>query len=151
MQSGDTEEVVKDALYQFGEKLVHTIASRNGEGAAILTLSGDLGAGKTALVQSIASALGITEPVVSPTFVIMKQYATVHEHFDTLVHIDAYRIDNITELLPLHFEALLEEARTLICIEWPERIASAIPSVHHHVSLSIVDDTTRRIRYDYKH
>ncbi len=94
--------------------------------ATILTLSGELGAGKTALTQAIGKKLGVTQGIVSPTFVIMKQYQTPGGPFTSLIHIDAYRIEDEKELLPIRFEELTKQGNTLIIIEWPERITGAL-------------------------
>ncbi len=90
--------------------------------ATVVGLSGDLGAGKTTLIAALANILGVSGTVVSPTFVIAKFYELADTRWDTLVHIDAYRIESDTELGPLGWETLLGQARTLIVIEWPERI-----------------------------
>ena len=96
--------------------------------AAVITLTGDLGAGKTTLTQELAKHLNISEPVVSPTFGIMKVYELEHnQDFDQLVHIDAYRIESIDEVGPLRFEELFKQPRTLVCIEWPDKIAELLP------------------------
>jgi len=116
-------------------------------GATILTLTGDLGAGKTTLVQALARALGVTEVVTSPTFVVMKSYETTHPTFTTLIHIDAYRIDDVSELSPLNFNQVLDSPHTLVCLEWPERIASAIPNRVQAVSLEANPDGSRTITY----
>lgn len=94
--------------------------------ATVLCLQGDLGAGKTTLTQSLAAAIGVTDTVVSPTFVIAKFYEA-RNVFETLIHIDAYRIESLDELGPIGFAAMLKMPRTLIVIEWPEKISSAIP------------------------
>lgn len=96
------------------------------EHATILSLSGELGAGKTALTQAIGKKLGVTQGIVSPTFVVMKQYHTPGGLFTSLIHIDAYRIEDEKELLPIRFEELTHQGDTLIIIEWPERIAGAL-------------------------
>lgn len=95
--------------------------------ATIIGLSGDLGAGKTTLVQALAKALGITETVTSPTFVIAKWYETNTSTWKTLIHIDAYRIEDEQELNPLGWEDMINTHETLIVVEWPEKIAGAIP------------------------
>lgn len=95
--------------------------------AAVLALSGDLGAGKTTFTQVLARALGVTEPVISPTFVIMKGYALEHADFDTLIHIDAYRLESPEELAVLGFARILAEPRTLVVLEWPERVRELVP------------------------
>ncbi len=95
--------------------------------AHLITIQGDLGAGKTALTKQIAHVLGIKESVTSPTFVIMKMYAIEHHSFlDRLIHIDAYRIESDDELRVLGFDEICADPKTLICLEWPERLQSSL-------------------------
>ncbi len=108
--------------------------------ATVIGLSGELGAGKTTLVQSLAVALGVAERLVSPTFVIAKFYETKHDTFKQLIHIDAYRIESVDELVPLGFENILASPHTLVLIEWPERIATAISSGAHFFQLDHEDN-----------
>lgn len=97
-------------------------------GATIIGLVGDLGTGKTTLTQAIARTLGITETVVSPTFMIAKFYPTSSAYpWRQLVHVDAYRIDEEKELDPLGWDTLLQTSETLIVVEWPERIKGRLP------------------------
>jgi len=115
-------------------------------GAAVITLTGDLGAGKTTFTQQLAQHLGVTEPVVSPTFGIMKSYMLFdHEYFDQLVHIDAYRIEEISEAGPLRFAELFQAPRTLVCLEWPAIIADLLPVEHVAVTLSIAAGEERSV------
>ncbi len=94
----------------------------SGPKATIVGLSGDLGAGKTTLVKSIAKLLGITETITSPTFVIAKWYETQNEKFQKLIHIDAYRIEDAKELEVIGWESIKNEPNTLVVIEWPEKV-----------------------------
>jgi tRNA threonylcarbamoyladenosine biosynthesis protein TsaE len=113
-------------------------AVEHSESASLVTLTGDLGAGKTTFTGQLAGYLGVTEPVVSPTFGIMKSYELLdHSDFDRLVHIDAYRIEDISEIGPLRFAELFQTPRTLICLEWPEQIASVLPKQKVAVTLEI--------------
>jgi len=98
------------------------------DGAYTVTLSGELGAGKTALTQMFARKLGVTDHVTSPTFGIMRSYETADEKFKTLVHIDAYRIEDEKEVEVLHIPELFEQPHTLVCIEWPEHVKGVVPS-----------------------
>ena len=89
----------------------------------VLWLSGDLGAGKTSLAQGIAAGLGIADPVTSPTF------SLVHDYDDgrlPLVHLDLYRLEPSVEAPPDLAEAW-ERPDALVLVEWPERLASALP------------------------
>jgi tRNA threonylcarbamoyladenosine biosynthesis protein TsaE len=118
--------------------------------ATVVALHGDLGAGKTTLVQAVARTLGIVETVTSPTFVVMKHYGTEHADFTTLVHIDAYRIETDDEMRPLGFTQLLMTPHTLICIEWAERIANLLPDTTMHITLELNPDGTRTLTYGNK-
>lgn len=81
-----------------------------GETATVIALSGDLGAGKTTLTQELARQLGVTDTVISPTFVIMKEYAITRGPYTQLVHIDAYRLESAAELERLGWRDLLRDA-----------------------------------------
>lgn len=111
------------------EKALSLLKERSVESkASVLALSGTLGAGKTAFTKKLGEILGVQEVVTSPTFVVMKQYDTnTKELFDFLVHIDAYRIEDEDEMRVLRFGELLQTPRTLICIEWAERIQTLLP------------------------
>jgi tRNA threonylcarbamoyladenosine biosynthesis protein TsaE len=115
-------------------------------GAALIALAGDLGAGKTTFTQQLAAQLGVTETVVSPTFGILKKYdVPEHSHFDTLFHIDAYRIEHISEAGPLRLDELFLTPRTLVCLEWPEQIAEILPAVKMQVQLEITENESRKV------
>jgi tRNA threonylcarbamoyladenosine biosynthesis protein TsaE len=147
------EIIVKDLveLEKFAGELLREILSKkqSENKATIIALTGDLGAGKTALVQLIAKELGITEIITSPTFSIMKLYAiTPDNNFAKLVHMDAYRIEDISELRPLRFEEIINDKNNLICIEWPEKIQNVLPSNILNLSIKILPDESRLITYN---
>ncbi|MEK7463726.1 MAG: tRNA (adenosine(37)-N6)-threonylcarbamoyltransferase complex ATPase subunit type 1 TsaE [Patescibacteria group bacterium] len=114
------------------------------DGATIVGLYGNLGAGKTAFTQAVARELGIMEPTTSPTFVIEKFYETKHPFFKRLIHIDAYRLDAGRELQALDFEKLVENHNNLILIEWPENVKEILPENHLKIHCEFVDETTRK-------
>lgn len=116
----------------------------------VLALSGDLGAGKTTFMQALAKQLGITESVISPTYVIMKRYSVPEEAvevFKTLVHMDVYRIDDSAEMGPLHFYEILAQKDTVVCIEWAEKIQSLLPTHTLHMSIATTGESTRDISF----
>ncbi|MEB3311118.1 MAG: tRNA (adenosine(37)-N6)-threonylcarbamoyltransferase complex ATPase subunit type 1 TsaE [Snowella sp.] len=87
----------------------------------IVLLQGDLGAGKTTLVQGIGEGLGITDPIVSPTFTLVNEYA---EGRIPLYHFDLYRLEpiEVTSLYLNHYWEGEEFPLGLVAIEWPERL-----------------------------
>jgi tRNA threonylcarbamoyladenosine biosynthesis protein TsaE len=119
--------------------------TRKVTGARVLALHGNLGAGKTTFAGYVARSLGIIEDVVSPTFVIMKKYTTDSALYDTLVHIDAYRIESITEATQLRFGPIFADSRTCVVVEWPEHIKEFLPADTQHITLAYIDDTHRDI------
>ncbi len=116
-------------------------------GAMVVALLGELGTGKTAFVQQVAYVLGVVDSITSPTFVIQKSYTTSDEDFKTLVHIDAYRIEDLKELSVLGFEKLLQKPHTLVLIEWANRIESLLPTDALCVSFLHEDGEMRRVEY----
>ena len=135
-------------LAKCAEKIIADISAS--DITHVMTLSGELGAGKTAFVKECARILGVTHTITSPTFVVMKSYEIpTHTRFTTLAHIDAYRIDAEDEMRVLGFESLLTDTQKLLCIEWPEKIASLIPSDAYRILLTLQPDGTRNIQYGY--
>jgi len=93
----------------------------------VLLLRGNLGAGKTCLVQGLAAALGITEPVTSPTFALAQHYRAPDGR--ALVHLDLYRLEHPASADEL-FHQEREEAEAigaLMAVEWPERMSLTPP------------------------
>ena len=107
----------------------------------VVLLSGDLGAGKTTLVQGFARGLGVTEPVVSPTFILVRTY---HGRL-TLVHADAYRMDNLREVTDLDLPELLDDGGVAL-VEWGDVIAPVLPADYLEIRLEFGDgDDDRHI------
>ena len=96
----------------------------------VVLLSGELGAGKTVLVQGIAAGLGVAEPATSPTF------ALLHEHEGAelrLLHADAWRLSSPAEAGDLALAEEVGDGRTALVVEWGERAAPAVPGEHLRV------------------
>jgi tRNA threonylcarbamoyladenosine biosynthesis protein TsaE len=106
------------------------------QGATILALQGNLGAGKTTFVQALGKKLGVQDTMQSPTYVLMKSYTTTHPQFKTLIHIDAYRLEQPEEFAALKPETFLHDPSTLVCIEWPEKAGALLPTPHLAIRFS---------------
>ncbi len=144
----ETRQYTQVELNDVAKKLLmHASESSGTTQATVLALSGNLGAGKTTLVKEFASVLGVEEQITSPTFVVMKRYQTTYPVFLELIHIDAYRIEEVGEMEVLGFQEWLKKPQALICIEWPEKICSLIPASAIDVALEVVDENTRKITY----
>jgi tRNA threonylcarbamoyladenosine biosynthesis protein TsaE len=118
--------------------------------ARVITLSGELGAGKTTFSQFFAQALGVLETLTSPTFIIYKEYSlSENSLFDTLIHADAYRLESAQELTTHGFLSLLHNPLNVAIIEWPEKVEGLLSNIPHlAVTLSVIDADHRRIQYD---
>jgi tRNA threonylcarbamoyladenosine biosynthesis protein TsaE len=91
----------------------------------VLCLMGELGAGKTCFVQGLGQGLGITEPIVSPTFIRVREYQSRSDHFP-LYHIDLYRVASGEEALAWGLEEYLY-GEGVCAVEWAERIEGFLP------------------------
>ena len=137
-----TEEIIThnaEETRQFGRDLANRL-----QPGTLLTLSGELGAGKTTLTQGIAEGLGVPEGVTSPTFVIIIE----HEGNIPLLHLDAYRLESLC------FDAIresgvpefLDRDDAIKVVEWPQRIADFLPVPDVAVEIRPGDgDNDRRI------
>ena len=115
------------------------LASQLSAGSVVL-LSGDLGAGKTALVRGLAEGLGVSaEDVSSPTFTIMQEYRGGRI---TLFHVDLYRLNDPREIDDLGLDEIA--ANGVLAIEWAERLPDA-PADAVRVTLEHAGDTERRV------
>lgn len=117
--------------------------------ATLVTLSGELGAGKTAFTKAIAHALGVEDIVTSPTFVLEKIYQLGGKasKFKRLVHIDAYRLEKGADLASLGFDELMQDTGNLILLEWPEKVADTLPQPTVKISMVVQSDNSRTISY----
>lgn len=128
-------------------RLVNSLAPSL-QGATLITLSGELGAGKTAFTKAVARALGVEEVVSSPTFVLEKIYLLPDiQPFRRLIHIDAYRLENGNGLDVLGFDEIMKDTSNLILLEWPEKVAGATPNPSESISLTVNADGSRTIIY----
>ena len=113
----------------------------------VILLDGELGAGKTCFVRGLCEGLGGDPTQVnSPTFVIMQEYEV--DGGIRLVHIDAYRLSGAEELDTIGWDELLSDPLTIIAIEWPTKIADALPEHALTVSIEHLKEHERSLTID---
>lgn len=104
--------------FALGEKAVLQFQS---EQALLFVLQGELGAGKTTFAQGFAAGVGITDRIISPTFLIVKSYPVPFTE-RTLYHIDCYRLGNLQDLTELGWQEIMMNPQHIVLLEWPERV-----------------------------
>ena len=117
------------------------------KGGEILSLEGDLGAGKTVFAKGIAKGLGIKKIIKSPTFVLMRVYplplprlrkAGINKNINNLVHVDAYRVNDYKELENIGLEEYFDN-KNIIAIEWGDKFLKNYPIKVKRIKFEIKD------------
>jgi tRNA threonylcarbamoyladenosine biosynthesis protein TsaE len=115
---------------------------RSANAPLMITLTGDLGVGKTTLVQAICAGYGVEEPVTSPTYALVHKYSSPKSD---VYHIDLYRLDDPMQLTNIGWDDIVAE-HALIMVEWPERAGARIPRDHLPIDIDYVEgDPDHRI------
>lgn len=109
----------------------------------LVCLDGELGAGKTTLVQGMAAGWGSTDQVSSPTFVIVNLYRRTDEQ--RFAHLDAYRLEGGGEADVLDLDELLTNGP--LVVEWAPRIITALPEENLYIQMSYVEEEQRRMKF----
>src|SRR5699024_9995725 len=117
------------------EKLLEKASSRT------FLFYGQVGAGKTTLIKSLAKQLGVTDTINSPTFSLVNEHITASS--EKLYHFDLYRLNSIEEALDIGIEDYLD-SDAWIFIEWPERIIPLLVASFHKIEI-IRQDTGQRL------
>lgn len=110
---------------EFGQKLATHL--KRGECARIICLYGELGSGKTTFVQGLAQGLGITNRLLSPTFIIVRRYQ-LQDQGKFFYHLDLYRLSQIKELEGLGLTEIFSDKNSYVVIEWAERLGELLPA-----------------------
>jgi tRNA threonylcarbamoyladenosine biosynthesis protein TsaE len=124
-------------LEEWGEELGRAAAA-----PLLVTLTGELGVGKTTLAKAICRGYGVKEDITSPTYALVHQYAAERS---PVFHIDLYRLDSSDQLTNLGWDEIVA-SHALVLVEWPERGGDRIPANHLPLDLDYVPgDPSRRI------
>lgn len=129
--------------FDFGRQL-----GKNCRGGEVFVLIGDLGAGKTKLIQGLAAGLGVRESVNSPTFNILKLYkiAESRRAVKEFCHIDAYRLRAAADLAALGAVEYFYSPDTVTAIEWADRVRSLWPTGAKLIQIRALSDVSEQKR-----
>lgn len=109
-------------------------------GGEVLLLFGNLGSGKTTFVQGLAEGIEIKERIISPTFIIVREYKGIDKK---LYHIDLYRIENSKEIDGLGLYEILNDRENIVAIEWAEKLESLPKGIR--IYFEYISENERRI------
>lgn len=138
-------------------KIFKKFSEQKREGALVFALGGELGTGKTKFTQGVAKFLGIKRNITSPTFVLMKHYYFGKNlltrkkklismcYFESLYHLDCYRLYSSKELLDLEWTKIISNPKNIVFVEWAEKIKDILPLNTIYVTIKDKGDDKREI------
>lgn len=126
------------------KKFAKTLAADFKRGG-IVALSGKLGSGKTTFAQGFAKGLGIKGKIISPTFLIIRQYK-IPKQTNFFYHVDLYRLENIS-LKALGLEEIFQDPTNVVLIEWAEKIGNHLPKSVKRIGLRRISNDLHEIRF----
>lgn|SRR5690554_8208882 len=103
-----------------------------------------MGGGKTTLIKTLAKVLGVKEVATSPTFSIVNEYQATN---DTIFHFDLYRLNNEKEAFDMGLDEYFYNNNWCF-VEWPQLIETIIPVQFHRITISIIDENTRELKFE---
>lgn len=138
-----TQKIITHSIVET-QKIAQNLAQKYQNGA-IIALSGPLGAGKTTFVQGFTKALKIKQRIISPTFILMREYNIPNYREGKLYHIDLYRLEKDIEIKMLGLEEIMNNPHNIILIEWAEKLTSLSSYQTVKISLQPVTEKERQI------
>lgn len=114
----------------------------------VFALIGPLGAGKTTFTQGFAQALGISQRLISPTFIVMRQYDIPHKKTGKLYHLDLYRLEKIEQMEDLGISEIFENPQNIILIEWAEKLKHLLPQKAIKITFKHLSEDKRQIEIE---
>lgn len=133
------------ALDESRVRRLATICAKLLQPGDVVSLEGDLGSGKTFFVRHVAAALGIRDPITSPTFVLQKIYTLPApvRGIATLIHYDVYRLATYDELAEIGFEEI--PPGTVVFVEWGDRFLDRFPTLSLRIRFEITTEDRRDV------
>lgn len=116
------------------------------KGGGVLCLYGDLGSGKTTFLQGLAKGLGICERILSPTFILVRQYPLPKAlGLHSFYHIDLYRVEGAMDAEGLGLKDFWGDDKNIVAIEWSEKIEELLPKKRINIHFEYVSEDERKI------
>lgn len=125
--------------------------SKSLQSGNVVCLYGELGSGKTTFVKGIAKGFGITNRILSPSFILVRQYQILNEKIkkesgiNNLYHLDLYRLNSESEVRNIGIEEFLSDQGSVIVIEWSERGFGLLQKRNYDIHFELTDEFTRKI------
>jgi len=113
-------------------------------GGSIVALEGELGSGKTVLAQGIGQGWGALDPLLSPTFILIRRHQRAHDR-QQLYHIDLYRLESPLEIEDLGLEEILGAPEAITIVEWSDRHPDFFPPERLQIQLRWLDEYRRAL------
>lgn len=112
--------------------------------STVISLTGQLGAGKTTFVQGFAKGLNIKDKIISPTFVLIRQHSIPHTN-GHLYHIDLYRLEDTSQITHLGLEEIIKNPENITIVEWAEKAEKLLPKNTVKINIEKIGQDQRRI------
>ncbi len=120
---------------------------------SVITLQGELGAGKTTFTQGFARGLGIKQKIISPTFIIMRKYdidvKSKKNNIEDFYHVDLYRLENERNIAGTGLLEVINDNKSIVVIEWAEKMGNLLPEKRIDVTFKYLSEREREITVSY--
>ncbi len=126
------------------QKIAADLAQKYQNGG-IIAFSGPLGAGKTTFIQGFARGLGINDRLISPTFIVMRQYDIPKNPQGKLFHIDLYRFEDEVDIEGTGLSEIFANPNNIVLIEWAEKLGKSLPQQAMQIKIKLTSGNTREI------
>ena len=131
------------AVHAFADSLFERTPKH--KGALVISLDGELGAGKTTFVQEFARVLGARGRILSPTFIVARSHELTKGQWEVLHHVDVYRFESPSELDPIGWKEMVRDAHAIVCVEWGSKIIKALPKKRIDILIEGGEKSSERI------
>ena len=116
-------------------------------GINVISVKGEMGAGKTTLIQGVGKSLGISKNLQSPTFILVRSYEIKSGPWSKLYHVDLYRLEGVSEIKSTDLAELWSDPKSLVVIEWAERAEAILPPRRLELIIDTQGDKNRQIKF----